>query len=70
MAAGGPWLTVNETVERFRAAGYPDSPQTIRRLVDEGKLVSYRTEEGGHRRVSAASVDDFLRARRERAEAG
>lgn len=70
MAAGGQWLTVNETVERFRAAGYPDSPQTIRRLVDEGKLAAYRTEDGGHRRVSAESVDQFLRARRERSESG
>jgi hypothetical protein len=67
--AGDPeWLTLGEVIERFRAAGYPDSESTIRRLIDDGEIESYRAERRGggrgHRRMRAASVEALLGRRR------
>lgn len=61
-------LTVVEIVERLRAAGYDDSPQTVRRLIDAGKFGPegvdwYRTERGGHRKVRQAAVDAAIKRR-------
>ena len=63
MVGDGRWLSTGEVVDRLRAAGYNESEQTVRRLIDAGWLESYRTEGGGHRRVSAKSVDGLIAAR-------
>ena len=64
MVGDGTWLTIGEVLARFRAAGFGESESTVRRMIDDGALESYRTERGGHRRVRAASVDEFIRRRR------
>lgn len=61
--------TVVEIVERLREAGYADSPQTVRRLIDSGAFGAegrdwYRTERGGHRQVKASAVERFIEKRR------
>ncbi|GAA2516425.1 hypothetical protein [Winogradskya humida] len=67
------WLSLGEVIARFRAAGFPDSESTIRRLIDDGEIESYRSERAGgrrgHRRMKAASVDALF-ARRSRDNSG
>ena len=63
------YLTISQVRDRLVAAGYHDSGQTIRRLLDDGKLGSegtdwYRTERGGYRMVSPDAVDRLIAARR------
>lgn len=50
MVGDGTWLTVGETADRLRV-----SVETVRRWIESGDLTAGRTP-GGHRRVSAASV--------------
>ena len=61
------WLTLGEVIQRFRAAGFPDSESTIRRMIDDGEIESYRPERRGgglgHRRMRASSVDALLERR-------
>jgi hypothetical protein len=58
------WLSLGEVVDRIRAAGYDDSRQTVRRLIDAGQFgQTYRTEAGGHRKVQESAVEEFLRRR-------
>lgn len=64
------WLTVQQVADAFRAAGYPDSTATLRRMIDAGEFGAqgdgwYRTERGGYRMVKRSAVDDFLRRRAE-----
>ncbi|MFG1776588.1 helix-turn-helix domain-containing protein [Micromonospora sp. NPDC049048] len=64
------WLTVQQVADAFRAAGYPDSAATLRRMIDAGEFGAqgdgwYRTERGGYRMVKRSAVDDFLRRRAE-----
>lgn len=47
----GTWLSVGEAAERLRVGA-----ETVRRAIDSGRLTAGRTP-GGHRRVSAASVE-------------
>lgn len=61
------WLAFGDVVGRLKAAGFAESPSTIRRMIDDGELVSYRARKGGHRRVSASSVAALI-ARRGLAE--
>lgn len=61
----GTWLTIGEVLARLRAAGYTESESTVRRMIDEGAVESYRIERGGHhRRIRAASVDQFIAQRK------
>jgi excisionase family DNA binding protein len=61
------WLTFGETLARLRAAGFTESESTVRRMIDDGEIESYRTERGpnrrGHRRIKAESVDALIRRR-------
>ncbi len=69
MVGDGTWLTMGEVMARIRAAGLPDSADTIRRMVDAGQLKAYRQRDGrGHRRISAASVDELIRRRTQQPE--
>jgi len=66
------WLTVQQVTDLVRAAGYPDSVDTIRRRIDAGAFGErgkdwYRSETG-YRLVRPAAVDRFITARREQAE--
>ena len=68
MADDATWLSISDVIARFRAAGYSDSESTIRRLIDDGEIESYRSERRGgsgrgHRRMKAESVDALLAAR-------
>jgi predicted nucleic acid-binding Zn ribbon protein len=63
------WLTINQVVERLRAAGYDDTGATLRRMVDAGDFGVegdgwYRTERGKYRMVAAAAVDALIARRR------
>ncbi len=58
------WLTIGEVLTRLRAAGFPESESTVRRMIDDGEVKSYRTERGGHRRVDPASLDALIGRRR------
>ena len=63
------YLTISQVRDRLLAAGYQDSGQTIRRLLDDGKLGDegvdwYRTERGGYRMVSPAAVDRLIASRK------
>jgi excisionase family DNA binding protein len=60
------WLTIGEALARLRAEGFTESESTIRRMVDDGEVESYRTRRG-HRRVDAASLAALI-ARRGRPE--
>lgn len=65
------WLTVQQVTDIVRAAGYPDSVDTIRRRIDAGSFGKqgedwYRTE-SGYRMVRHAAVSEFI-ARRRQAE--
>lgn len=51
MVGDGTWLSVGEAAERLRVG-----VDAVRRAIDTGKLTAGRTP-GGHRRVSAESVD-------------
>jgi excisionase family DNA binding protein len=62
--ADDEWLTIGAVVARIRAAGYPDSQSTVRRLIDDGALESYRTARG-HRRIRATSVDALIADRKQ-----
>lgn len=66
MVGDGTWLTIGEVLARLREAGYSESESTVRRMIDEGAVESYRTERGGHRRIRARSVDDLIQRRRNR----
>ncbi|WP_121399488.1 helix-turn-helix domain-containing protein [Micromonospora sp. M71_S20] len=61
----GTWLSIGEVLARLRAAGFSESESTVRRMIDEGALDSYRTERGGHRRIKAESVAELIRRRTE-----
>lgn len=66
------WLTVQQVTDLVRAAGYPDSVDTIRRRIDAGSFGQrgkdwYRTE-SGYRLVRPAAVDEFIAARRRQGE--
>jgi excisionase family DNA binding protein len=67
------WLTLGEVLARLREAGYSDSESTVRRMVDDGELESYRQPGGssgrGHRRIKSESVDALIR-RRQRGDPG
>lgn len=67
LIADGTWLSIGEVVARYRAAGYPDHVQTIRREIDAaisaGEVEHYRTR-GRFRRVRAADVDALIAVRR------
>ncbi|MEV6693349.1 helix-turn-helix domain-containing protein [Micromonospora sp. NPDC051196] len=56
----GIWLALGEVLARLRAAGFSESESTVRRMIDDGTLESYRTERGGHRRIRASSVDELI----------
>lgn len=63
------WLTVQRVKERFTAAGWPDSADTIRRRIDAGEFGArgedwYRSE-SGYRYVRPAAVEAFLRRRKQ-----
>jgi excisionase family DNA binding protein len=60
----GTWLTIGEVIAALRAAGYTESESTVRRMIDDGELESYRTERGGHRRVKATAVAGLIEQRR------
>ena len=68
MADDATWLSLGEVVARFRTAGYSDSESTIRRMIDDGEIESYRSERRdgvrGHRRMKASSVEALLERRR------
>ena len=55
MVGDGTWLTVGEAAERLRVG-----IDAVRRAIDAGKLTAGRTP-GGHRRVSAESVERLFR---------
>ncbi|MEV6801313.1 hypothetical protein AB0M91_23645 [Micromonospora rifamycinica] len=64
------WLTVQQVTDAVRAAGYPDSAATLRRMIDAGDLGEqgtswYRTERGGYRMVRRSAVEQFLQRRAE-----
>ncbi|MGJ3228937.1 excisionase family DNA-binding protein [Micromonospora aurantiaca (nom. illeg.)] len=59
----GTWLSIGEVIAQLRAAGFSESESTIRRMIDEGALESYRTERGGHRRIKAESVSALISRR-------
>jgi hypothetical protein len=64
VGADGKWLSIGEVVDRFRAAGYSEHEQTIRRIIDTliaaGKLEHYRTEVGRYRRLLTTDIDAYL----------
>lgn len=61
------WLSLGEVIRRFREFGFEDSESTIRRLIDDGVIESYRVAKSGgrrgHRRMLATSVEAHLRDR-------
>jgi hypothetical protein len=68
VAAAG-WLTVKRVAELVKAAGYPDSTDTIRRRIDKGEFGVrgrdwYRSETG-YRYVMPDAVDAFIRRRQQ-----
>lgn len=63
MAGDGTWLTIGEFLARLRDAGYTESESTIRRIIDDGEVESYRTNRGRHRRIKAASAEAFIARR-------
>ncbi|MET0493341.1 MAG: helix-turn-helix domain-containing protein, partial [Actinoplanes sp.] len=67
VAGDSTWLTLGEVIARLRAAEFTESESTVRRLIDEGEIESYRVERSGgrrgHRRMSAASVDALIKRR-------
>ena len=69
VAERGGYLTINQVRERLLAAGYNDSSQTLRRLLDDGELgpegdTWYRTERGRYRMVSPSAVDQLIARRK------
>ncbi|MBB4958975.1 hypothetical protein [Micromonospora polyrhachis] len=63
------YLTIRQVTARLHTAGYNDSQQTVRRLIDAGHLGTegadwYRTERGGYRMVSPAAVDRLVAKRK------
>lgn len=59
----GTWLKLSEVIARFRAAGLPDSESTIRRMLDDGDFGRVDKTARGHRRATAAGVDEYLKRR-------
>ncbi|MBM0279651.1 hypothetical protein, partial [Micromonospora tarensis] len=62
------YLTINQVRARLVAAGFNDSGQTIRRLVDNGHFGTegtdwYLTEIGKYRMVAAEAVDRLIARR-------
>lgn len=55
MVGDDTWLTTGEAAERLQV-----SVDAVRRAIRSGRLRSRRTP-GGHRRISAASVDALAR---------
>jgi excisionase family DNA binding protein len=53
--AGEPALT---TAQAARLIGC--TPRYVARLVDSGRLIGYRLPYSSHRRISAASLEDFM----------
>jgi hypothetical protein len=69
VAEQGGHLTIKQVRDRLLAAGYNDSGQTIRRLLDDGELGVegedwYRTERGRYRKVTPAAVDRLIARRK------
>lgn len=67
--ADDAWLTIKEVVARLHAAGYTDSSDTVRRMVDVDAFgpqgeAWYRTELGRYRKVSQRAVDALIARRR------
>ncbi len=54
--AGEPALTTADAAMQIGC-----TPRYVARLIDEGKLIGYRLPYSKHRRVTAASLADFLR---------
>ena len=54
-----PLMTIKQTAVELKI-----SDRTVRRLIDQGKLLSYRV--GGQRRISPQDVDAMLIASRKR----
>lgn len=68
MGRDDEYLTLGDVVNRLRAAGYPDSRQTVRRAIDRGTYGAegidwYRTETG-YRMVRSLAVDAVIARRR------
>jgi excisionase family DNA binding protein len=67
MVGDGTWLSLGEVLAMLREAGFTESESTIRRMIDDGEIESYRVERGGkrrgHRRIKASSVDELVRRR-------
>ncbi|MDM4722728.1 NUDIX hydrolase [Micromonospora sp. WMMA1363] len=68
----GGYLTINQVRARLIAAGFRDSGQTIRRLVDSGHFGTegvdwYLTERGRYRMIGTEAVNRLI-ARRRRGE--
>ncbi|MCX4470426.1 NUDIX hydrolase [Micromonospora sp. NBC_01655] len=64
------YLTVNQVRDRLIAAGFGDSGQTIRRLVDSGHFGAegvdwYLTERGRYRKIAIEAVDRLIARRRQ-----
>jgi hypothetical protein len=64
----GDWLTLGEVEAAMLAAGYHDSRQSIRRMIDAGQFGDegrdwYRTETGKARRVRRAAVTALIARR-------
>ncbi|MFC6017826.1 NUDIX domain-containing protein [Plantactinospora solaniradicis] len=67
------YLTISQVHTRLRDAGFTDSTQTIRRLIDDGQFGAegedwYRTERGGYRMISIGAVDRLIGRRRRPAD--
>lgn len=67
MPAGDEYLSLGEVVDLLRAAGYPDSRQTVRRAIDRGTYGAegdawYRTETG-QRKVKRGHVEALIARR-------
>jgi excisionase family DNA binding protein len=54
--AGEPALTTAEAARRIGC-----SPRYVCILIDRGRLIGYRLPYSKHRRITAASLEDFLR---------
>lgn len=57
MASNDSWLTIGQVLTRVRAAGYPESESTLRRMADDGELGEVYRSRGGRRHVRAEAVD-------------
>lgn len=56
------WLRISEALGRLRAAGFTESESTVRRMIDDGEIASYRTRRG-HRRIDPRSLAVLINSR-------